>query len=176
MSSRVVTTRGGGNSGTRKGRLLCGTTTSPRWPRNTGYTAVPGGEPPAPPPSQRGRFKTLYLASPRRESSWARSARRNVWTWCWRSTAGLPGRATVHANSARKALVELCTLPLFGWREHLPVKRIWGWRIDLTVVRSRRLEAFGASGAPTGAWLSRRQHATRVEPGRRVAYMGGSAL
>ena len=30
--------------------------------------------------------------------------------------AGLPGMATLHANSAREALVKLCTLPPAGGR------------------------------------------------------------
>ena len=32
--------------------------------------------------------------------------------------AGLPGMCTLHANSAREALVKMCTLPLAGGREH----------------------------------------------------------
>ena len=35
-------------------------------------------------------------------------------TCCWRSTPGCPGMASIHANSAKQALVKLCTLPLLA--------------------------------------------------------------
>ncbi len=47
-------------------------------------------------------------------SSSARSGRPSASTCCWPSTQGLPGLATLHANSAREALVKLCTLPLLA--------------------------------------------------------------
>ena len=50
--------------------------------------------------------------------------------------AGLPGMASLHANSAREALVKACTLPLLARREHqLPQV---GACVDLFVVESRR--------------------------------------
>ena len=50
-----------------------------------------------------------------------------------RAERGLPGMCTLHANSAREALVKMCTLPLlaganteWGSREHQMVTRkVW---------------------------------------------------
>jgi len=53
--------------------------------------------------------------------------------------SGLPGMATVHANSAREALVKLCTLPLLAG-ETLPPAVLWGLSggVHITAVGSRR--------------------------------------
>ena len=62
--------------------------------------------------------------------------------------AGLPGMCTIHANSAREALVKMCTLPLLAGREHLgPVRRADGRRVRRPgrPPRHRRAAAYAAS-------------------------------
>ena len=68
--------------------------------------------------------------------------------------AGLPGMASLHANSAREAVVKCCTLPLLAGREHRRARRI-----------DRQLRATGA-GSRSGQARSDRRVVWRARRAR----------
>ena len=73
--------------------------------------------------------------------------------------AGLPGLATIHANSAREALVKLCTLPLLAG-ENYPIRKCGSWgEGTLPMFRSGRIAvtSSGEKGARSPSVQERRR-------------------
>ena len=104
-----------GDPGARAGGHLRGGLRAPGAAAGRRLDADPPAEPggrrrdPAAPPGQGGAADAALPAS-----SSARCARRSASTCSSRSTRGLPGMCTLHANSAREAVVKMCTLPLLA--------------------------------------------------------------
>jgi len=66
--------------------------------------------------------------------------------------AGLPGMASLHANSAREALVKMCTLPLLAGENITEMSGFRPVQRTLRPFRSPRQKPVGAPGARADVW------------------------
>ncbi len=77
--------------------------------------------------------------------------------------SGLPGMASLHANSAREALVKMCTLPLLAG-ENISRLSAFGFVGPPSHVLLRVLKLVRTVGAQAGVTASRRYDAPRGQP------------